>query len=147
MLLFPTHRVGLEVGSVTQRDIPGPRFVELMETYGIKPAELGITSRYKHLLKYGDRHPSRDLVVRLCALIYGKHGVVLPECQPYIRAGVVDPGGLELPTAGPAGRRSDISWRLEQDWNKNGTESSAPIRTGLEQEWNHQPSPRLLLSE
>ena len=76
---------------MTQRDIPGPRFAKLMEEYGVKPAELGITSRYKHMLECGDRHPSRDLVARLCALIYGKHGVVPPECQPYIKAGVAGP--------------------------------------------------------
>jgi hypothetical protein len=85
---------------MTQRDIPGPRFAKLMETYGVKPAELGITSRYKHMLECGDRHPSRDLVVRLCALIYGKHGVVPPECQPYMpKAGVAGPPH-EPPTAG-----------------------------------------------
>ena len=120
---------------MTSREIPGPRFAKLMEEYGVKPAELGITSRYKHMLESGDRHPSRDLVARLCALIYGKHGVVPPECQPYIKAGVAGPGGFEPPTAGLGvleSHKPEIGTRLEQEWNKVQRSNKNKIGTGME---------------
>jgi hypothetical protein len=83
------------------------------------------------MLECGDRHPSRDLVVRLCALIYGKHGVVPPECQSYIpRAGVAGPG-TELQTAGSADRWSyEVETRTgELGWNKGRRSNKSRVGT------------------
>ena len=46
-------------------EITGPEFVEIMEQYGIKPSELGISRSYKNKLKKGERKPSRQLIAKL----------------------------------------------------------------------------------
>ena len=52
--------------------LTGPEFVRLMERYGIKPKDLGITSAYKCQLKHGLREPSKELVEKLLKLIEEK---------------------------------------------------------------------------
>jgi len=47
-------------------------FVELMDRYGIKPIQLGITSAYKCQLKRGLRKPSASLCERLLEMIKGE---------------------------------------------------------------------------
>ncbi|BEP17046.1 hypothetical protein PYJP_03980 [Pyrofollis japonicus] len=49
--------------------LSGPEFVELMEAYGIRPKDLGITPNYKARLKKGERDPSNQLQQKLLALI------------------------------------------------------------------------------
>ncbi len=44
-------------------------FVQVMEEYGIKPKDLGISRNYKYLLKKGERRPSKQLVEKLINLI------------------------------------------------------------------------------
>ncbi len=57
--------------------LPGPKFVELMEKHGIQPSDLGITPRYKNMLKTGKRKPSKKLVEKLLSLIEQNQGLVL----------------------------------------------------------------------
>ncbi len=50
-------------------ELSGPEFVALMERYGIKPSQLGITPTYKLKLKKGERKPSKELIARLFSVI------------------------------------------------------------------------------
>ncbi len=47
----------------------GPEFVRIMELYGIRPKDLGISSRYKLMLKRGEKRPSKQLIEKLLQLI------------------------------------------------------------------------------
>ena len=54
---------------MSEPELSGPKFVELMERYRVRPSELGITSAYKTQLKKGLRKPSTELIKRLLRLI------------------------------------------------------------------------------
>ncbi len=73
--------------------ISGPEFVKLMEECGLKPRDLGISARYKAMLKNGERRPSQLLVEKLLSL-----------CRE--RKGLEPPAGFEPATTGLQGRRS-----------------------------------------
>ncbi len=47
-------------------------FIKLMERYGIKPKDIGITPVYKSQIKSGYRKPSTELCIRLLRLIEGR---------------------------------------------------------------------------
>ena len=74
------------------------KFVELMEKYDIKPRDLGITSRYKMMIRKGERKPSRELVVSLVELVNQR-----------IERVVAGPRGFEPRTSGLGGRRSILA--------------------------------------
>ncbi len=50
-------------------DLSGPEFVALMERYGIRPKDLGITPAYKAQLKRGLRKPSKELIEKLMKIM------------------------------------------------------------------------------
>ena len=77
----------------------GEEFVKLMEECGITPKDLGIKSRYKNMLKKGQRRPSQLLVEKLLSL-----------CR---ESGLMEPRpGFEPGTSALPGRRSTrLSYR------------------------------------
>ena len=48
-------------------------FIQVMEEYGIRPKDLGITRNYKYLIKTGKRRPSRKLVEKLINLVSSRY--------------------------------------------------------------------------
>ena len=54
-----------------EKGLSGPEFVKIMDEFGIKPKDLGITSRYKNMLKRGERAPSKALLEKLLSLLNG----------------------------------------------------------------------------
>ena len=67
-------------GDIMQIDlnsIDGPKLVEIMEKFNIKPSEVGISRRYKVYLKRGEKKPSLDLVKRVICLA-SERGMPVP---------------------------------------------------------------------
>ena len=84
-------------------NLSGPEFVKLMEQYGIRPKDLGITSNYKCRLAKGERKPSKELIMKLMKIIESKRSEGV---------GVVDRPGFEPGTSRmPTARSSRLSYR------------------------------------
>jgi hypothetical protein len=95
-------------GSRVGSDLSPEEFVKLVDEYGIKPSDLGISPNYLYMIRKGYRKPSRELVKRLLELIEGKGAEgVAPSA-----VGVVDRPGFEPGTSRmPTERSSRLSYR------------------------------------
>ena len=94
-----TFKLSSEKNNGDKMRLSGPEFVKLMEECGLKPKDLGITSRYKLMLKKGEKNPSELLVQKLLELCRERIGM---EPRP----------GFEPGTSALPGRRStELSYR------------------------------------
>jgi len=74
------------------------QFIELVERYGIKPSDLGITSNYLYKIRKGERKPSSELYNRLVELIRKIEGKFEGDTPSMVDRPGFEPGTSRMPT-------------------------------------------------